>query len=92
MHAITPKHYKLKVEMEENMVTLSAPKFMNIYDCDCYQSYLQLLPYHHHHHHHHHDILKYYEGTAQDLSPAWMAWLQLRFNALYTFTVTSSKQ
>jgi len=58
--------------MEEIMVKLFAPKFMNIYDCDCCQSYLQLLPYHHHHH-----PLKYYRGIAKDLSPAWMAWLQL---------------
>jgi len=35
------KHYKLKLEMEENMVTLLTPQFMNICDCDCRQSYLQ---------------------------------------------------
>jgi hypothetical protein len=80
------KHYKRKLEMEENMVTLFTPQFMNIYNCDCCQSYLQLLPCHHHHH-----TLKHYRGNAKDGLVAVMN-TELRFNTFCTFIVAGSKR
>jgi len=84
------------MEMEENMVTLFAPKFINIYDCDCcYLTVTAISP------------LPSLSSSSSSFKVLWRQCkrsfpsmdflvavinIELRFNAFYMFIVTSSKK